>query len=48
MLLAIDVQYSENTAFVAGVEFEGWYSESPADEFVSILNRRERVVGAIF
>lgn len=38
MILSIDVQYSGNTAFVAGVAFKDWCSESPEKEFVSILH----------
>ena len=37
MILAIDVQYSESTAFVAGVLFVNWCAESSEGEFVSIL-----------
>lgn len=37
MILAIDVQYSENTAFVAGIAFETWLSEAPENEYISVL-----------
>lgn len=37
MILAIDVQYNENTAFVAGVLFEDWQSDAPSGEYVSIV-----------
>ena len=38
MLLAIDVQYTENTAFVAGICFEDWRSSQPCGEYVSVVN----------
>ena len=38
MILAIDVQYSENTAFVAGITFGTWLSEAPENEYISVLN----------
>jgi len=37
MILAIDVQYSENLATVAGVVFERWTDETPKMELVSIV-----------
>jgi deoxyribonuclease V len=37
MILAIDVHYSENTAYIAGIAFEDWCSEFPDNEFVSTL-----------
>ena len=37
MILAIDVQYSGSTAFVAGIAFNDWNSEIPANEFTSTL-----------
>ena len=38
MILAIDVQYSENTAFVAGITFGTWLSEAPENEYISVFN----------
>jgi deoxyribonuclease V len=35
MILAVDVQYSENNATVAGVEFENWHSDKAQKEYVS-------------
>jgi deoxyribonuclease V len=37
MILAIDAQYSKNTAFVAGVAFSEWCSEAPYEEYVSAV-----------
>jgi len=37
VLLAIDVQYTENTAFVAGICFEDWRSSQPCGEYVSVV-----------
>lgn len=37
MILAIDVQYSGASAFVAGVVFSHWQSEEPQAEFTSTL-----------
>ena len=41
MILAVDVQYSGNIAFIAGITFEKWSSKFPENEFVSILNNIE-------
>ncbi len=41
MILAIDVQYSSDTAFVAGVTFSKWEAESPDKEYVSVLHHIE-------
>ncbi len=38
VILAIDVQYVDNTAYVAGVLFENWQSQVPDSEYVSILH----------
>nr|WP_086938518.1 endonuclease V [Thaumasiovibrio occultus] len=35
MILAIDVQYTETAAYVAGVLFECWDADSPIGEFVT-------------
>lgn len=37
MILAIDVQYAKDIAFVTGVAFREWYSEAPCEEYVSIV-----------
>jgi deoxyribonuclease V len=37
MILAIDVQYSKDTAFVAGVAFSDWCSEAPQEEYISVV-----------
>ncbi|OZG71192.1 endonuclease V [Hahella sp. CCB-MM4] len=41
MILAVDVQYSNDTAFVAGVMFSDWRAESPGKEYVSVLHQIE-------
>lgn len=38
MILAVDVQYQKNIAFVAGVLFTGWSSEKPIGKYVSVVN----------
>jgi deoxyribonuclease V len=37
VILAVDVQYQENTAFVGGVVFDDWGAPEPTAEFVSTL-----------
>lgn len=37
MILAVDVQYSEDNAKVAGVEFENWHSDKSQKEYVSLF-----------
>lgn len=37
MILAIDVQYQQNTAFIAGVVFEHWDSNTATAEYTSHL-----------
>ena len=38
MILAVDVQYFENSAFVAGVVFDQWNSMTSVGEYVSTVN----------
>ena len=38
MILAVDVQYQDNTAFVGGVVFDDWGATDPIAEYVSILD----------
>ncbi|MEP2651157.1 MAG: endonuclease V [Paraglaciecola sp.] len=38
MILAVDVQYSGSLAFVAGILFEDWNSQSSEAEYVSTLS----------
>ncbi len=37
MILAIDVQYAQDTAYVAGILFENWLSDAPLGEYISVL-----------
>lgn len=37
MILSIDVQYIANSAYIAGILFKSWDSESPNAEYVSFL-----------
>lgn len=37
MMLVVDVQYKDTTAFVAGVLFNEWKAEKPVAEYCSIL-----------
>ncbi|WP_020406239.1 endonuclease V [Hahella ganghwensis] len=39
MILAVDVQYADDSAFVAGVLFREWDAASPDKEFVSVLHQ---------
>lgn len=41
MILAVDVQYQGNTAFVGGVVFNEWSAPAPITEHVSILQNIE-------
>ena len=38
MILAVDVQYSENNAVVAGVLFKSWQNEDSEKEYVSLMD----------
>lgn len=38
MILAIDVDYSEDSAIAAGVTFQDWSNESPAGTFISSVS----------
>ena len=42
MILAIDVQYSKDIAFVAGVAFSEWCSEAPDAVYVSVVYHVEK------
>ena len=48
MILAVDVQYDDNSAFVAGVLFNEWGSEEPKAEYISLLNEIEEYVPGDF
>jgi len=37
VILSIDVQYQEDSAYIAGVLFDSWGSEEPSAEYVSYL-----------
>ena len=37
MILAVDVQYSNNNAVAGGVVFEHWQDERPQKEFISLI-----------
>ena len=48
MLLAIDVQYTQSTAFVAGVVFNQWSSATIESEHVSVVENVEDYVPGSF
>ncbi|SFM22293.1 endonuclease V [Marinobacter zhejiangensis] len=48
MILAIDVQYSEQSAFIGGVLFSDWEAQTPIAEYVSTLHDVEEYVPGNF
>jgi deoxyribonuclease V len=38
VILAIDVQYQENSAFVAGILFDDWDAKEPTAEYTSVVH----------
>ena len=48
MKLAIDVQYLESTAYIAGVAFETWSAETPYAEYTSYLEDIEDYQSGFF
>ncbi|GAB2190084.1 endonuclease V [Sessilibacter sp. MAH1] len=47
-ILAVDVQYDDNSAFVAGVLFDEWNSEEPKAEYISFLRKIEEYIPGDF
>ena len=41
MIVAIDVQYTNDKAFVACVAFDNWHAESPLKEYTTVVNHVE-------
>ncbi|MFC3150029.1 endonuclease V [Litoribrevibacter euphylliae] len=48
MILAVDVQYDDKSAFVAGVLFDEWNAEEPTAEYISHLHEIEEYVPGNF
>lgn len=48
MILAVDVQYNDNSAFVAGVLFDEWGSKAPISEYISLVHGIEKYVPGNF
>lgn len=48
MILAVDVQYVDNSAYIAGVMFETWNSETCLNEYLSYLKVVEKYQSGSF
>ena len=48
MILAVDVHYVEDTAYIAGTAFEHWDDETPFADFITVLEHIEAYASGQF
>ena len=48
MILAVDVQYTNNQAFVSAITFNDWGAKEPINEYETTLNKVEKYVPGQF
>tara|TARA_B100000745_G_scaffold277774_1_gene208382 strand:+ start:1589 stop:2107 length:519 start_codon:yes stop_codon:yes gene_type:complete len=48
MILAVDVQYDDKSAFVAGILFDEWDSKKPIAEYISLVYEIEEYIPGQF